>query len=57
MRAEKIKSNIPIKGNFIFKTEETDFPILRILKILVYPKDNMSSPKEVIFENVAVIWE
>ncbi len=57
MRAEKIKSNIPIKGNFVFKTEEMDFPILRILKILVYPKDNMSSPKEVIFENVAVIWE
>jgi hypothetical protein len=57
MRAEKIKSNIPIKGNFVFKTEETDFPIFRILKILVYPKDNMSSPKEVIFENVAVIWE
>ena len=57
MRAEKIKSNIPIKGNFVFKTDETDFPILRILKILVYPKDNISSPKEVIFENVAVIWE
>lgn len=57
MRAEKIKSNIPIKGNFVFNTEETDFPILRIVKILVYPKDNISSPKEVIFENVAVIWE
>ena len=57
MRAEKIKSNIPIKGNFVFKTEETNFSIFRILKILVYPKDNMSSPKEVIFENVAVIWE
>ena len=57
MRAEKIKSNIPIKGNFVFKTDETDFPILRILKILVYPKDNISSPKEVIFENLPVIWE
>jgi len=57
MRAEKIKSNIPIKGNLTFKSEESDFPIFRILKILVYPKDNMSSPKEVIFENVAVIWE
>ena len=57
MRAEKIKSNIPIKGNFVFNTEETDFPILRIVKILVYPKDNISSPKEVIFENIAVIWE
>lgn len=57
MRAEKIKSNIPIKGNFVFKTEETEFPIFRILKILVYPKDNMSSPKEVIFENIAVVWE
>ena len=57
MRAEKIKSNIPIKGNFVFNTEETDFPILRIVKILVYPKDNISSPKEVIFENNAVIWE
>jgi hypothetical protein len=57
MRAEKIKSNIPIKGNFVFNTEETDFPILRIVKILVYPKDNMSSPKEAIFENIAVIWE
>ena len=57
IRAEKIKSNIPIKGNFVFKTDETNFPIFRILKILVYPKDNMSSPKEVIFENVAVVWE
>jgi hypothetical protein len=57
MRAEKIKSYIQIKGNFVFKTDETNFPIFRILKILVYPKDNMSSPKEVIFENVAVIWE
>ena len=57
LRAEKIKSNIPIKGNFVFNTEETDFPILRIVKILVYPKDNMSSPKEAIFENIAVIWE
>lgn len=57
MRAEKIKSNIPIKGNFVLKTEETEFPIFRILKILVYPKDNMSSPKEVIFENIAVVWE
>lgn len=38
MRAEKIKSNIPIKGNFFFKTDETDFPIFRILKILIYPK-------------------
>ena len=49
MRAEKIKYNIPIKGNFVFKTEETDFPILRILKILVYPKDNISNPKEFFF--------
>ena len=57
MRAEKIKSYIPIKGNFVFKTDETDFPILRILKIMVYPKDNISSPKEVIFENIAVVWE
>lgn len=57
MRAEKIKSYIPIKENFVFKTEEMDFPILRILKILVYPKDNISSPKEVIFENIAVVWE
>ena len=57
MRAEKIKSYIQIKGNFVFKTDETNFPIFRILKILVYPKDNMSSPKEVIFENVAVLWE
>lgn len=31
MRAEKIKSNIPIKGNFVFNTEETDFPILRCI--------------------------
>jgi len=46
MRAEKIKYNIPIKGNFVFKTDETDFLILRILEILVYPKDNISSPKE-----------
>ena len=57
MRVEKIKSYIPIKGNFVFKTEEMDFPIFRILKILVYPKDNISSPKEVIFENIAVVWE
>lgn len=57
MRAEKIKSYIQIKGNFAFKTEEMDFPIFRILKILVYPKDNISSPKEVIFENIAVVWE
>jgi len=57
MRAEKIKYNIPIKGNFVFKTEEMDFSIFRILKILVYPKDNISSPKEVIFENIAVVWE
>mgnify|MGYP003604959206 CR=1 FL=1 len=57
MRAKKIKYNIPIKGNFVFKTEEMDFPILRILKIFVYPKDNISSSKEVIFENIAVVWE
>lgn len=57
MRTEKIKSNIPIKGSFVLKTEETEFPLFRILKILVYPKDNMSSPKEVIFENVSVVWE
>ena len=57
MRAEKIKSYIQIKGNFVFKTDETNFPIFRILKILVYPKDNISSPKEVIFENIAVVWE
>ena len=57
MRAEKIKSYIPIKGNFVFKTEEMDFPIFRILKIFVYPKDNISSPRGVIFENIAVVWE
>ncbi|MFN3773460.1 hypothetical protein [Cloacibacterium normanense] len=57
MRAEKIKSNIPIKGNFVFKTEEIYFPMFRILKILVYTKDNISSQKEVIFENIDVVWE
>ena len=57
MRTEKIKSNIQIKGNFVFKTDETDFPIFRILKIMFYPKDNMSSPKEIVFENIAVVWE
>ncbi|MGV0948228.1 hypothetical protein ACTS93_13980 [Empedobacter falsenii] len=57
IRAENIKPNIPTKATIIFKTTETTFPIIRQLKIIVYPKEVMAKQIEAIFENLNVVWK
>lgn len=57
IRAENIKPNIPTKAIITFKTTETTFPIIRQLKIIVYPKEVMAKQIEAIFENLYVIWK
>ncbi|QLL57228.1 hypothetical protein [Empedobacter falsenii] len=57
IRAENIKPNIPTKATVTFKTTETTFPIIRQLKIIVYPKEVMAKQIEAIFENLDVVWK
>jgi len=57
IRAENIKPNMPTKATITFKTTETTYPIIRQLKIIVYPKEVMAKQIEVIFENLDVIWK
>ncbi|GGF07853.1 hypothetical protein SAMN05443634_10381 [Chishuiella changwenlii] len=57
IRAENIKPNIPTKATITFKTTETNFPIMRQLKIIVYPKEVMAKQIEAIFENLDVVWK
>ena len=57
IRAENIKPNILTKATIIFKTTETTFPIIRQLKIIVYPKEVMAKQIEAIFENLDVVWK
>lgn len=56
IRAENIKPNIPTKATITFKTTETIFPIIRQLKIVVYPKEVMAKQIEAIYENLDVVW-
>ena len=56
IRAENIKPNIPTKATITFKTTETIFPIIRQLKIVVYPKEVMAKQIEATFENLDVVW-
>lgn len=56
IRAENIKPNIPTKATITFKTTETIFPIIRQLKIVVYPKELMAKQIEATFENLDVVW-
>ncbi|WP_312351365.1 hypothetical protein [Empedobacter sp.] len=57
IRAENIKTHIPTKATITFKTTETTFPIIRELKIIVYPKEVMAKQIEAIFENLDVVWK
>ncbi|MDM1072049.1 hypothetical protein HX001_06015 [Empedobacter brevis] len=57
IRAENIKPNIPTKATITFKTTETTFPMIRQLKIIVYPKEVMAKQIEAIFENLDVVWK
>ncbi|WP_312068466.1 hypothetical protein [Empedobacter sp.] len=57
IRAENIKPNIPTKATITFKTTETTYPIIRQLKIIVYPKEVMAKQIEAIFENLDVVWK
>lgn len=57
IRAENIKPNIPTKATITFKTTETTFPIIRQLKIIVYPKEVMTKQIEAIFENLDIVWK
>ncbi|MFV0148955.1 hypothetical protein OBK20_07945 [Empedobacter falsenii] len=56
IRAENIKPNIPTKASITFKRTETTFPIIRQLKIIVYPKEVMAKQIEAIFENINILW-
>lgn len=57
IRAENIKPNISTKATITFKTPETTFPIIRQLKIIVYPKEVMAKQIEAIFENLDIVWK
>lgn len=57
IRSENIKPNIPTKATITFKTTETTFPIIRQLKIIVYPKELMTKNIEAIFENLDIVWK
>ena len=57
IRAENIKTNIPTKATITFKTTETTFPIIRQLKIIVFPKELMAKNLDAIFENLEVVWK
>lgn len=57
IRAENIKPNIPTKATITFKTTETTYPIIRQLKIIIYPKEVMAKQIEAIFENLDVAWK
>jgi len=57
IRAENIKPNIPIKATITFKTTETTFPIIRQLKIIVFPKELMAKNIDAIYENLDVVWK
>lgn len=57
IRAENIEPNIPTKATITFKTTETTFPIIRQLKIIVFPKEIMAKQIEAILENLNVVWK
>ncbi|WP_313254633.1 hypothetical protein [Empedobacter sp.] len=57
IRAENIKPDIPTKATITFKTTETTYPIIRQLKIIVFPKEIMAKQIEAIFENLDVVWK
>ncbi len=57
IRAENIKPKIPTKATVTFKTTETTYPIIRQLKIIVFPKEIMAKQIEAIFENLDVVWK
>lgn len=57
IRVENIQPNIPIKGSVVFQVSETDFPLIRILKMKVFSKDLSNPVGEIVFENIPVSWK
>jgi hypothetical protein len=55
IRAENIHPDIPAKATITFKTNETDFPIIRILSLSINTS-NLNT-KEAAFENLPIVWE
>ena len=54
---DDLLSKIPYQGAMIFKKNTSYFPVIRALIVYVYPIDNITNPKPVVFENIPVIWE
>ncbi|MCD9854527.1 hypothetical protein LUD75_07405 [Epilithonimonas sp. JDS] len=60
IRAQNILPEIPTKATMTFSVadlKQTDFPIIKILTLKVYAKDNKSNPYSAVFENIPVVWE
>lgn len=58
MRVEKIEPGTPMKGLIIFKLEEVDFPVVKLLN---FKFENINPLKDgifstIIFRNIPVIW-
>lgn len=57
IRVIDLVDGIPYKGALFFKKSSNYFPIIRALILYAYPKDQLSNPEPVVFENLPVIWE
>lgn len=57
IRVLDLVRDIPYKGGLIFKKTTDYFPIIRALILYAYPKDQLSNPEPVVFENLPVMWE
>lgn len=55
--ANDVLKGIPYQGAMFFKKNTAYFPVIRALIVYVYPVDNLTNPKPVVFENLPVIWE
>lgn len=57
IRVIDLVDGIPYRGALFFKKSTNYFPIIRALILYAYPKDQLSNPQPVVFENLPVIWE
>lgn len=55
--AYDVLPKVPYRGAIIYKKLNYYFPVIRSLVLYIYPKDNISNPSPVVFENVPVIWD
>ncbi len=56
-RAVDLVPGVPYKALTVMRKTSADFPTMRTLVLYIFPRDNISSPEPVIFENVPVVWE